>query len=700
LCLKLIFMRKIFIFLAVFNVTLVKAQSITQPIKWTQAEDTTKAKELGEVVVTGQYKPQSVKNSVYQVRVISNERIRLSGAATVQQVLNNQLGFRFSNDNALGISDVQLNGIGGNNVKILLDGVPMTDRYDQRVSLSQIDVNNIERIEIVEGPMSVSYGSDAMAGVINIITKKGTKDNLSVSARAQEETAGNEYYPFSYKGVHMQNVAVNYNKGRLVTALGGTHNDFDGFGGDSYGRGKTWKPKEQWFGNVKLGYSGKKFNAYYRLDKLNEDIVSRGPIGQNYKSLDQRYTTNRDIHQVQSEYYISSKLQWSGFIAYTGYNRETRTTQHDFEKNTDELTTGEGEQDISKLKSLAFKTTVQYKLSSKVSLQPGIDINHEKASGARITGSPEINDYALFTSAEIKFTDKISVRPGLRLTKNSRYDAPPVIPSINTKFVLSKQFDLRLAYGYGFRAPTLRELFLVFHDANHDLVGNPDLKAEYSQNVNGSLSWTPAVAKTVRLTSTLGAFYSAFRNRIELQQTTPTSPQYTYFNVGKVKTAGGSINNRLIWKDIEVSLGFSYTGYSASEFDNPAGYLKDDNRDFLWTPEINSNIIYNISKLKTKLGVFYKYIGKKPAFSYGTINTQPAILLTQTGSYNLADFTITTVINKFFTASLGAKNIFDVSDVNSTTVNTSASAHSSVGPQSIGYGRSYFLGLAFQWNKK
>src|SRR6476660_9487761 len=127
---------------------------------------------LGEVVVTGQYKPQSVKNSVYQVRVINSERIRLSSATNVQQVLNNQLGFRFSNDNTLGMTDVQLNGMGGNSVKILLDGVPMVDRYDQRVSLSQIDINNVERIEIVEGPMSVSYGTDAMAGVINIITKR------------------------------------------------------------------------------------------------------------------------------------------------------------------------------------------------------------------------------------------------------------------------------------------------------------------------------------------------------------------------------------------------------------------------------------------------------------------------------------------------------------------------------------------------
>ena len=80
-------------------------------------------KNLEEVVVTGQYKPQSLKKSVYQIRTINSERIKQSGATNVQQVLNNQLGFRFSSDNTLGTTDVQLMGMSGRNVKILLDGV-------------------------------------------------------------------------------------------------------------------------------------------------------------------------------------------------------------------------------------------------------------------------------------------------------------------------------------------------------------------------------------------------------------------------------------------------------------------------------------------------------------------------------------------------------------------------------------------------
>jgi outer membrane receptor for ferrienterochelin and colicins len=262
-------------------------------------EDTTTAKNLEAVVITGQYKPQSVRNSVYQVRTISEQRIRLSGATNIQQVLNSELGFRFSTDNTLGTTDIQLMRVSGRNVKILLDGVPLTDRGDTRESLNQVDINTIERIEIVEGPMSVSYGSDALAGVINLITKKNNSPGIAVTAMSREETAGNEYYPFSYKGVHTQNAAISYKRNNWDISTGGTHLDFNGIGGDAYGRGKAWRPKEQWLGNFRTGYSKNAFSVYYRLDGLHEVITDRDSINYlNYKAIDKKYTTSRFTQQL------------------------------------------------------------------------------------------------------------------------------------------------------------------------------------------------------------------------------------------------------------------------------------------------------------------------------------------------------------------------------------------------------------------
>ena len=659
-------------------------------------QDSSKTKYLDEVIVTGQYKPQSLKNSVYQVRVINNERIRLSSAVNVQQVLNSQSGFRFTTDNTLGTTDVQLMGMKGRNVKILLDGVPMADRGDTRESLNQIDINSIERIEIVEGPMSVIFGSDALAGVINIITKKRTKENLAVSAKVQEETAGSEYHPFNYKGVHTQNIGVSYKKNNWIFNTGGTHNDAGGFGGDAYGRGKSWLPKEQWFGNVKLGYNNNHLNIYYRLDGLNETIFSRGPIGQNYKAKDQKYVSGRYMHQLQSEYRISNKLQWNVIASFTDYDRKTKTTIHDFRKNSDELSSVSGEQAVSKLNNFLFRNIFSYHISGKVSVQPGIDINSEKASGERISGEKTITDYALFVSSEIKPTSAINIRPGLRFIKNSVYDAPPVVPSLNTKFRLNKAFDLRLSYGYGFRSPALRELYFIFIDANHNLVGNPGLKAEYSNSFNGSLSWTPEQLKSVKLTTSLGSFYNSFNNQINLVPNPNNPNEYSYYNIDKSKTIGFSLDNKVVYKGLEASLGFVYSAYYASTYDDKS-YAKDDSRDFLWTPEINANVMYHIRKIKTIFSLFYKFAGENPAFVTGTQNNQPAILLTKMSSYNLADLTATTTINKYISTNIGIKNLFDVINVNNTAV--SSGVHSGGNTRAIGYGRSYFIGINFQWNK-
>ncbi len=663
-------------------------------------KDSIKVIDLNEVIVTGQYKPQTLKKSVYQVKVINNERIQQSGATNVQQVLNNQIGFRFSSDNTLGTSDVQLMGMSGRNVKILLDGMPMVDRGDTRESLNQVDVNSIERIEIVEGPMSVSYGSDALAGVINIITKKTTMDNLSVSAKVQEETAGTEYHPFSYKGVHHQNININYKKNNWGFTAGGTHNDFNGFGGDEYGRGKAWRPKEQWLGNARIGYDKGPLNAYYRIDVLDETITNRSPINySNYKAIDQRYFTDRITQQLQGSYSFNNKLQLATLLGYTNYKRQTKTTRHDFEKDTDELTTGDGEQDIAKFNSLVFRTTVQYQLSSKISLQPGIDINSEKASGQRILGTPVITDYAAFVSAEIKPTDKINIRPGLRFIKNSEYDAPPVIPSINSKISLSKQLDLRLAYAYGFRSPALRELYFEFIDANHNIVGNPNLKAETSNSFNGSLNWMAVPKNNINYSVSLGGFYNQFTNQIDFALSSPTSNQYTYFNVNNTKTAGATLENKFSRKNLDASLGFSYIGISRQLFDEK-DYVKETDQDFFWSPELSAGIMYNLPVLKTKLNVFYKLTGQRPQLVTGKNASNQAILtVSETDAFHLADFISSTQINKYISFSLGVKNIFDVTNVNNSAPDN-GSIHNTGASIAVGYGRSYFAGLSFQWNKK
>ncbi|HEY0175563.1 MAG TPA: TonB-dependent receptor [Pedobacter sp.] len=661
---------------------------------------------LKEVVVTGQYQPQSLRNSVYQTRIISAERIRLRAAVNIQQVLSTELGFRFSNDLTLGTSDIQMMGMTGRNVKILLDGVPMVDRNDTRESLNQIDINTVERIEIVEGPLSVSYGTDALAGVINIITKKPGKEKLNINARVQEETVGSEYSPFSKEGSHIQHIGAGWqNKGWQV--LGGlTHNEFNGFNvpgpiataDEIAANTNRWKPKEQWMANTKLGYSTANFNIGYRLDYVDETIDSKGGYNpNNYKATNQKYITNRYTQALQGDYKLNDRLQLNGSLALSNLKWTTRSVVHDYTTGEEVLSGGAGEQDVSKFRSVNIRTTAQYKLSEQVSFQPGVEVNLDGASGARIAGSPSINDYAFFISSELNLIKNVTVRPGLRFISNSVYDAPPAIPSLNTKIRLSKLFDLRFGYASGFRSPALRELYYDFFDASHSIMGNPNLKAEQSNSFTASLSLSENKTEELRFRSVLSGFYNNFKNRIDFGLYVADPTITTLINIAKYKTTGGTFENTVYLRDFQVSLGLSYIG-TYNQYSESADQY-GESPEFVWSPELNSNLIYTFPRIATTVNLAFKFTGKKPVYELNSVDDLEQVRLAKTGSYSIADLMFTRKILKSLTLNAGIKNLFDVTTLSNTSIATAGAHSTGSGPVPLNYGRSYVLGLSFSWDK-
>jgi outer membrane receptor for ferrienterochelin and colicins len=664
-----------------------------------------KIDQLHEVVVTAQFGPQSLKNSVYNIRTINAEKIRLRGATNIQQVLNTEFGFRFSNDMTLGTTDIELMGMSGRNIKILLDGVPMVDRSDSRESLNQIDINTVERIEIVEGPVSVVYGTDALAGVINIITKNAGKSLFNVAVRIQDETAGKEYGALTGKGSHNQNVNVSWQQKGWSALAGVSHNEFGGWNlapkmatiAEVSAIGNRWKPKEQFLGNTKIGYRSKDFNIWYRLDGLKETIDSRGGMNpNNFKGEHQTYTTNRYTQQVQSEWRLSKQLQLTGVAGYTDLKRATRTVIHDFTNNTEVLSGEAGKQDIAKFGATILRSTAIYTASRHLSIQPGFEFNRDAASGARIKGTPIINDYAFFISSELKASEKVNIRPGLRFIKNSVYHAPSIIPSLNTKFSLNSALDLRLAYARGFRAPALRELYYDFFDASHAIMGNENLKAEQSNSFNGSLAWAGLTSGRWQFRNTLSGFYNEFKNRIDYGIDATNPSVTTLINVSKYKTTGLTLDNTLMLKNFQANIGLAYIGrFNSLGADQPALELPA----FVWSEELTANLSYTIPKLDGNISLFYKYAGARPNYQLSTVNGVQTTKLAQVGSFNWADLMLNKNIHRYLTLNAGVKNIFDVTQLTNTAT-ASGGAHSTGGASvPYSYGRSYVLGLTFNWNK-
>ncbi|RZK77876.1 MAG: TonB-dependent receptor [Pedobacter sp.] len=653
------------------------------------------AKNLQEVVVTGQFEPQSLRNSVYNVRVIDAARIRLRSTTDLKTLLANELGLRFQNDPATGVADLQMAGVTGAGVKILLDGVPMMDRGTSKESIGQIDINTIDRIELVEGPMSVIYGSDAMAGVINVITKKNALESrFSVNARIQEETAGKKYNAFDKSGTHNGNLGLTWQRDGWQVAVSGTRNNFGGWNGTGTDAGVTWLPKKQWLGSGMAGYKKGNADVWYRFNGTDETLFYDGGINPNTMvGSNKEYISKRLFHQVQGDFKISDKLSFNAASSYTDYSRRTLSTNTDVNTGKVTLATDPGSQDKDIFGSTFFRGTAVYKLNDAVYFQPGIEFNNSEGSGGRIQGNPSINDYAFFLSSQINLGDFVQIRPGFRMVKNSVYDAPPFIPSLNTKFKLNDQFDLRLGYARGFRAPILRELYFIFKDSSHDIVGNENLKAEHSNSWNGSLAYTASNLGVVKYSSTLSGFYNKFRNQIEIGTDPAVSTANVYLNIEESETVGAEFNNTLGWKNLQITLGASYIArYNL--------YSRVSNTSqFMWTPEVSTNISYLVDAIGTNVGFFYKFNGKRPNF-YPSLNAttgETDILPSEIAAFHLADLTLSKPAGKFVNINAGVRNLFNVTRLTNTS--TESGAHTTTGSVPMGYGRSFFLGLTMQFSK-
>jgi len=299
----------------------------------------------------------------------------------------------------------------------------------------------------------------------------------------------------------------------------------------------------------------------------------------------------------------------------------------------------------------------------------------------------------VFLSSEIQLGDAIQLRPGLRFVQNSVYDAPPVIPSLNAKIKLTERVDLRAAYAKGYRAPILRELYFVFKDSSHDIIGNEDLKAETSDSFNGSISWGVIDRNTFTYQTVLSGFYNHFNDMIDLAADATVSSASMYLNVAKFKTKGVEWNNTFGVGNLKATVGLSYIGRYNQYTET------SETPEFTWTPELNTNLTYELQKIGASLGFFYKFNGKRPAYvlTQGSSTAPSGVVLSEIAAFHLADLTASKTVNKLLSLNAGVRNLFDVTRLRTT--NGGTDPHSGGGAAPMGFGRSFFLGLTMQFSK-
>ena len=640
-----------------------------------------KIQNMNEVVVTAQYAPQRVDQSIYKVKVINSRQIEQKAANNLTDLLNSELNIRTVQNGALG-TNMSLQGLSGEHIKFLVDGVPVIGRMDGNIDISQLNLYNVDHIEVIEGPMSVVYGSNALAGVINIITKENKNTTLSAYGRGYLESVG----------IYNFDLGASYKYRNNVFSFSGGRNFFDGYSDNDTLRSQRWKPKRQYFLDGYYIYSRPKMKFKVSSSYFDEKLQSKGDLQWPYfeTAFDSYFYTLRSTSKLEYNQQVGTYRYLNAMASYSYYSRIKETYLKDLTTLEETPIVTPTSNDTTKFHNVLVRATFSKSNNeSKLNYQLGFDLNSEIGIGKRITDEKQqMGDYAAFLSAQYQPWKWFSLQPGIRFIYNTNYPAP-LVYSLNLKFSWREHYNVRASYSRGFRAPSLKELYLFFVDVNHNIQGNPDLESENSHNVNLSFQYFRETLKSY-ISAEVNFFYNNINNSITLAEAGGTV--YTYINVNKYITQGSQVvvNYRLYpWMNFRTGAGI--TGRYDS-FDEEMGAEKD----FYYSPDAMAAINYKWLKTDIDFTLDYKYTGKMPQFY---INEEGDPVEGYISAFNTMDFTVQrSFFRNRLTIGAGVKNIFDNTTIPS--VGTSAGVHTGgSGSYPVGWGRTVFVQASVNFNQ-
>ncbi|MCH2231291.1 MAG: TonB-dependent receptor [Crocinitomicaceae bacterium] len=649
-----------------------------------------KLQQIEEMVVTAQLKATSLEKAVQKIDVITAEQIQKSGAVNLSEILVYKTNIRISQDNILG-SSMEIGGATGQNIKILIDGVPVIGRQNGNIDLSQVNLNNVERIEIIEGPLSVNYGTNALAGTINIITKKKTSQGVEIILAPFYESSG----------VYNLNGTVSFSKGKNSLSINGGRNYFDGWSANDpfiefpkerladSNRVKTWKPKEQYFGNVRYDFRMKNWQSSISGSYFHEEIMNRGmPKAPYYETaFDDYYNTQRlDVSFVNDFTIRKSKLKL--LLAHNFFKRKKNTYIIDLTSLDQLLSESNGSQDTSRFDNTMARMEFISRLHKKLDYQIGVDLYNYTGWGRRIeSGEQDMGDYAGFITLDWKITDSLIVKPGLRYAYNTNFESP-LIPSLNLLYRV-KRISVRGSVARGFRAPSMKEMYLDFVDVNHDITGNPNLKPESSWNYSLNLNWIKSMKSNGMYKMEWNGSYNEIENLISLAVKEDGS--YSYVNIGEFS----SISNRLKFvfrqQRLRLTLDLAYIG----RFNYLSNSTSTSN--YLFSPEIGVNSEFDIIKKRLSFNTFYKFNGRLQTYS---LNSNDEVVESRQDGFNILDVSFSSQLlkDRNLVLTIGAKNVLNVQTVNVT--GQVQAIHSSAGNFNVGKGTSIFFSMIYKLKLK
>ncbi|OIQ17742.1 MAG: TonB-dependent receptor [Lacinutrix sp. MedPE-SW] len=683
-------------------------------------KDSTHVTDLEEVVVTGQYNPQSIKKSVHNVIVIDRKKIDQQAANNLADLLNFNLNLNIIPSASTGRSTISFFGLDAQYFNILVDNIPLVsdNGLGNNIDLTQINLDDIERIEIVEGAMGVDYGANAVSGVINIITKKTINHDWQIQTFVQEETVSDEYAWFD-EGRHIQalNIGHNFND-KWSAKIGFNRNQFAGFFNERQGedyyfndglRGYDWLPKTQLTTKANLNYNADNFKLFYKFEYFNEelnyyDAAVRANINvsnqtSNPSATDRVYTTNRFVNNLSLNGRLNSGANYNASLSYQTQKRDLNEYNYYIvtEEKSDETNKEYQSSDVffskGTINNLSSSDNFDYQLGYETRFITGFDT---QASGDVTQQDKTLkqNNFALFSSSEINLNNKFSLRPGIRYEYNSKFKSK-LLGSLSARYLFNKGYELRASIGSSYRTPNFEELYYYFVDSNHDVRGNESLNPEtgFSAFLNlKKRSWF----NNISMTNNIKLSYINLEDKIELAIVNPTPLQYQYINIDAYRLVGFTSENVIKQNNWTFNLGATVQGISRVMNDE----VNAEN-DFLYAFQLNTSATYLIEKWDTALTVLFKHNGKQQNYiaEGSDANGNSTFKKYNTNAYSWMDASIKkSFFNNKFQTTAGVRNLLDVTSVDVNGASTTGVHSTNNSSLLLGYGRSYYLKLLYNLN--
>ena len=602
---------------------------------------------LNEPVFSPFRQEGTVKDSTRPIYVITGEEMEAQGARTIREALKFLPGIL--GDGTVGTEVNALSGqlIRGSNtgqVLILLDGRPINNVGSGGFDLSEFTTNNIQRVEVLPGGGSTLYGSDAIGGVINIITRRPT-EKITTEAKVN----------FGAYGLNQQSIQNSGKKGDISWVVGYNRTQAENnypFSIPEANFSGTRKNNDALYNNfdVKLEADlGKRNTLSFSTLYLNKEQGTPGGVSIPFPVNGQGFFNSLTDKNRKYTDQVLTDLTWNSKLGGGDDSLLTARVYGDF-LNTRFDPSGSSRFETNQT-SYGIQTTHSWNFAKNQSLVYGFDyrtVNVRNTSFSYSTNKEtlnydnDINQGALFAKYEVALIPNLTVNLGLRQDFSTLVNGSVTSPSVGTKFAVSDSTTLRANYIQNFRVPTIANLFNV----NPSNIGNPELKPERGDSYDIGIDQKLGDIGLLRLTF----FKNSVSDTIAFKRLIPpvNGNTGTWENIGLVETTGieASLNLQLA-KNV-----YTFVNYTA----NDPRILKSSN-----AAEIDKELRFAGAD-KLNLGVSYEnpqglYLGllMNSLNGYPTNNTNTEFL----SGYTTFDFKLRVPLSDKLVVTGSLENLFN-----------------------------------------